>query len=159
MKDMKIIIETQIRENYAAHTGFTGEFYWKMKGGNTYIAEDIQLGQADDLSFWKTLEQNVCSFDNYFEEYIIDSQLVDNVIPNSDFYANWDTPIMLEVTQKGVEASRSTCLEGYESLGTKIETWIQEKGERKDYDVVFISDDGVVKDSSGKVIGHAESYE
>ena len=156
---MKIVIETQIRENYAAHEGFKGEFSWKMKGGNTYIVEDVTIDQADNHAFWSTLEDNISAFDNYFEEYILESQLVDDVEPNSDFHANWDTPIMLVVTQEGIEASRSTNLEGYESLGTKFETWIQQSGERKDYDVIFVSDDGVVKDSSGTVIGHAESYE
>lgn len=32
---MKLVIDTQIAENYAAHGGFTDEFRWKYKGGST----------------------------------------------------------------------------------------------------------------------------
>ena len=44
---MKLVITTQIRENYAAHNGFTGEYYWKYKGGNTYVVDGITPKQKE----------------------------------------------------------------------------------------------------------------
>lgn len=38
---MILVIATQDRENYAAHNGFTGEYYWKMKGGSMYKVTGI----------------------------------------------------------------------------------------------------------------------
>lgn len=38
---MKLVIEMQDRENYAAHGGFTGKFRWKYKIGETYIIENF----------------------------------------------------------------------------------------------------------------------
>jgi hypothetical protein len=47
---MMLVIQTQDYENYAAHQGFTGEFYWKAKGGSEFkvtgIPEDVS---ADDV--------------------------------------------------------------------------------------------------------------
>jgi hypothetical protein len=38
---MILVIATQDKENYAAHQGFTGEYYWKMKGGSMYKVTGI----------------------------------------------------------------------------------------------------------------------
>ena len=38
---MILVIATQDQENYAAHQGFTGEYYWKMKGGSMYKVTGI----------------------------------------------------------------------------------------------------------------------
>ena len=47
---MKLVITTQIRENYAAHNGFNGEYYWKMKGGNTYVVEDLSSKHVNKIA-------------------------------------------------------------------------------------------------------------
>lgn len=48
-----IVISTQDRENYAAHTGFTGEYYWKMKGGQEYkitgVPSDIDPAEVVEM--------------------------------------------------------------------------------------------------------------
>jgi hypothetical protein len=36
-----LVIQTQDYENYAAHEGFTGEFYWKAKGGSEFKITNI----------------------------------------------------------------------------------------------------------------------
>jgi len=47
---MMLVIDTQDRENYAAHNGFTGEYYWKMKGGQSVkvlnVPQDADLDQV-----------------------------------------------------------------------------------------------------------------
>ena len=49
---MITVIQTMCRENYAAHNGFTGEYYWKNKSGSTYIVESTdpaEIKQVVDL--------------------------------------------------------------------------------------------------------------
>jgi|15BtaG_2_1085339.scaffolds.fasta_scaffold00777_16 hypothetical protein len=46
---MKLIIEMQDRENYAAHNGFTGEYYWKNKIGATYIVNNVSEDKQSDI--------------------------------------------------------------------------------------------------------------
>ena len=38
---MKLIIEMQDEENYAAHEGFVGEYRWKYKIGSTYVINNV----------------------------------------------------------------------------------------------------------------------
>ena len=45
---MILVIATQDRENYAAHQGFTGEYYWKMKGGSMYKVTGIPAHVGPD---------------------------------------------------------------------------------------------------------------
>ena len=51
---MKFVVHTQFLENYGAHSGegtfAAGEAYWKMKGGDTYIVEDLDRIQ-DAVAF------------------------------------------------------------------------------------------------------------
>ena len=70
---MKIVIETQVRENYAAHNGFTGEYAWKNKGGSTYVFPglnwtDVEANQA----FAKIACELVSENNDYFVEYVLD---------------------------------------------------------------------------------------
>lgn len=43
-----IVIDTQDYENYAAHTGFDGSFYWKAKGGSSYKVINVPADAAID---------------------------------------------------------------------------------------------------------------
>ena len=93
---MKIVIGTQHKENYGAHDwDGKGECpqYWKFKGGNTYIIEDVSVEQAQDPAFWDAAEKAVSSSSDYFEEYVIYQELMDDCdSPNMD---PWETPIMI----------------------------------------------------------------
>ena len=48
------VVKTQILENYGAHSAdgkfSNGNAYWKMKGGNEYIVNDVERPQ-DDMAF------------------------------------------------------------------------------------------------------------
>lgn len=67
---MMLVIATQDYENYAAHQGFTGEFYWKAKGGSEYkvtgIPSGVDLEEVIELVRGE-IEQN----NEYFQTTII----------------------------------------------------------------------------------------
>ena len=68
---MMLVIDTQDRENYAAHQGFTGEYYWKMKGGQSYKVINIPQG-ADPTKIVETFRSDIEDLDNdYYRSEII----------------------------------------------------------------------------------------
>ena len=74
---MKLIVYTQVRENYAAHAGFTGEFYWKSKGGNEYEVGSFDVVDVERIQ--NLVEQahvRIDRRDNYFEEYVISWDII-----------------------------------------------------------------------------------
>ena len=87
---MKLVIITQVRENYGAHD-YDGNGpvpqYWKNKGGSEYIVDDIEhfVAHADDF-FAKNIKSVVYDYiakkieqkSDYFEETIILYKVVDN---------------------------------------------------------------------------------
>ena len=91
---MKLVIQTQIRENYAAHTGFDGSYRWKCKGGNTYVVENVNPKQAMRIvaegipNLTKLIEER----NDYYEEYILDWSLEDD---GAVVCEEWESPIML----------------------------------------------------------------
>jgi hypothetical protein len=72
---MMLVIDTQDRENYAAHQGFTGEYYWKMKGGQSYKVINIPQG-ADPAKIVETFRSDIEDLDNdYYRSEIIEYSL------------------------------------------------------------------------------------
>ena len=72
---MMLVIDTQDRENYAAHNGFTGEYYWKMKGGQSYKVLNIPQG-ADPAKIVETFRSDIEDLDNdYYRSEIIEYSL------------------------------------------------------------------------------------
>ena len=87
---MKLVIITQCRENYGAHD-WNGKGsvpqYWKNKGGNEYIVDDIEHFVAiDDDFFAKNIKSVVYDYispkitmnGDYYEETIINYSIEDN---------------------------------------------------------------------------------
>lgn len=150
---MKIVLFTQIRENYGAHDwDGQGEVpqRWKMKGGNTYVVHNVSVNQSMSRKFWKKIEKAVESFGDMFEEYCTASRLVDDIdYKESDHCPEWDAPINLTyVTAANPEGeflavrhsqSDFTHLTGIES---KLEQWKQVDGQREDYRCLFNMEDG-----------------
>ena len=93
---MKLVINTQIKENYGAHD-WDGEGtcpqYWKFKGGNTYVVRGINAAQAMKLGKTgiPTLTKLITEENEYYEEYILDWSLLDDCEP--DGCEPWETPI------------------------------------------------------------------
>lgn len=67
---MMLVIATQDYENYAAHQGFTGEYYWKAKGGSEYKIINVPADANPDVVVQmarSTIEQD----NEYFQTTII----------------------------------------------------------------------------------------
>ena len=92
---MKLIIDTQHRENYAAHDwDGTGECleYWKNKGGSTYVVENLSSAQVSKIrkEGIPTLSKLIERSDEFFQEFILDFTFVDDVAtPWDDYEAPW----------------------------------------------------------------------
>ena len=70
---MKLVIQTQFKENYGAHDwDGRGECpqYWKFKGGDTYVIE-VSLAEAMNPAFFDAVEKCIEHSSNYSEEYIV----------------------------------------------------------------------------------------
>jgi len=151
---MKIVTQTQIRENYGAHD-WNGEGEcpqrWKYKGGNTYVTENVTIAQAQDRDFWKSIGTAVMTYDDFWEEYPVGYELLDEGKPVP--CEEWDSPIILTPTAiEGVfNATRSTDMRNG-NITQKEETWIQSGGERSDYLCQLLTESGEVLNWRGEPI-------
>ena len=92
---MKLIIDTQHRENYGAHD-WDGEGqapqYWKNKGGAIYVVENLSSSQVSKIrkDGIPTLSKLIERSDEFFQEFILDFTFVDDVAtPWDDYEAPW----------------------------------------------------------------------
>jgi len=67
---MMLVIQTQDYENYAAHQGFTGEYYWKAKGGSEYKITNIP-SNVDLEEIVSMVSSQIERNDDYFQTSII----------------------------------------------------------------------------------------
>lgn len=67
---MMLVIQTQDYENYAAHQGFNGEFYWKAKGGSEFKVTGIPEG-ADIKAVVDLARAEIERDDEYFQTMIV----------------------------------------------------------------------------------------
>ena len=94
---MKIVIQTQIRENYGAHD-WDGEGacpqYWKFKGGETYIIRDLFQSQVDKImeTAVPTLTALIESRNEGFEEYVLSFDVVED---SAVTHEPWETPFSI----------------------------------------------------------------
>ena len=86
---MILVIATQDYENYAAHQGFNGEYYWKAKGGSEYkitnVPTNVDLDEVVEMARG-SIEQN----NEYFQTFIIGYGL------EEDGYLSWFEKSQLE---------------------------------------------------------------
>lgn len=97
---MKLVFQTQVRENYGAHD-WDGEGacpqYWKYKGGSTYIVEDVSIDDARSEGYYDTLFDLVSEKSEYWEEYVIGSDLVDDAdFVLSNHVEDWEKPVYVK---------------------------------------------------------------
>jgi ABC-type uncharacterized transport system involved in gliding motility auxiliary subunit len=70
---MMLVIRTQDRENYAAHQGFDGTYYWKNKGGSEYKVKNIPSVSDEGLTaIVLSLRSQIEQDNDYFQTTIID---------------------------------------------------------------------------------------
>ena len=66
---MILVIDTQDQENYAAHQGFNGEYYWKMKGGSSY--KILNVPKVDPAEIVEMVRGDIEEDNDYFRVDII----------------------------------------------------------------------------------------
>ena len=148
---MRIVIQTQHRENYAAHDeGYMHGIsrpHWKCKGGSTYFV-GCDVDEAQSREFWARIENAIQEKNEFFEEFIISTELFDDC----DFIASehceeWETPWWVAELNPGVIHFNRTVVNG--EFG-----WMR-KEIAKHYEAYFIRD-GVREDieSSYEMINH-----
>ena len=149
---MKIVLQTQHRENYGAHD-WDGEGecpqYWKCKGGDTYVVHGVTAKEAQSPKFWELLYKAVESKDELFEEYVIGEELVDDIdYVESDHVEDWDaiTSLVPAGDDSNPEwlATRVKEADHCWQKGVKgsVELWKQVDGARVDYRLMYEMEDG-----------------
>ena len=97
-----LVINTQYRENYAAHDeGYrhgVSEPHWKFKGGCTYFVTDLTESNINSISAngIPTLSKLIESFSEGFEEYILDWEIRDlgkNGDGKGPICEPWEVPV------------------------------------------------------------------
>ena len=88
---MMLVIRTQDRENYAAHQGFDGTYYWKNKGGSEYKVKNIPSVSDEGLTaIVLSLRSQIEQDNEYYQTTIIDWSI------ESDTYLSWFEKSQLE---------------------------------------------------------------
>ena len=144
---MKLVIDTQIAENYAAHNGFTGEFRWKYKGGNTYVMDNITPAQKARIESEgiPTLSALIEDNGDSYREYIISARVVADDAPEGE---PWETPMRLSYYKGRWIAGRkidNTTEYSYmrREIETKVETYVMGKaGERLEFTATYVLKNG-----------------
>ena len=94
MARLRLVIETQVRENYGAHNwDGVGECpqHWKYKGGSTYVF-DFDHSQDDGKSLVKALRPLIEDKSEGFEEYLLDWSIVDR---DETPWEEWERPYFI----------------------------------------------------------------
>jgi hypothetical protein len=151
---MKLVIQTQHKENYGAHDwDGKGECpqYWKFKGGNTFVVENITERQAGKISISgiPTLKSLIENCNESWEEYIIDWEIVADDAKVCD---EWDSPIVLGYAHEAgewvaVRVTDNTGEYGHmrKEILEKRESWsMLPAGEQANYQQQFTMEDGAV---------------
>ena len=97
---MKLVIQTQYCENYAAHNEDyvhgVSESYWKNKGGSTYIVDYVSIEQAQSEGYYEELYSHIEFSNEACEEYVISAEVIDDIdFDITNHVEKWETPIML----------------------------------------------------------------
>lgn len=141
---MKLVINTQIRENYGAHD-WDGEGacpqYWKCKGGETYVVPN--LSAANVMKITKdgipTLTNLIESRSHSFEEYIVGWDIVEDDAPAGE---EWETPYTFAYVKGKWVANRVIKNDEYGYMHRDVESKVEEYdmlpgGERANYRAMY----------------------
>ena len=78
---MKLLITTQLYENYGAHD-WDGKgscpSYWKAKGGNDYVIKDFRGGDEAATAMVMAVRERIEESSDYYQETIIGWELVED---------------------------------------------------------------------------------
>tara|TARA_Y100000389_G_scaffold16562_1_gene14607 strand:+ start:3603 stop:4094 length:492 start_codon:yes stop_codon:yes gene_type:complete len=162
---MKLVITTQIHENYGAHN-WDGEGecpqYWKAKGGENYVVQHLTPEQAIEATkpggLAERLGAAVTVQDNpAFEEYVLGYHLLDNDEPVGE---EWETPWIMVETDIGFYAEQyrprdHTWSDNHPGVVGMRSSKIVKVNEADDYEpVLYVYEDGETK-TYNELIGEA----
>lgn len=148
---MKLVIQTQYKENYAAHNEDyvhgVSEPYWKFKGGSTYIVPSYEFVSAEEIqNAVNNLEAMFCYSNECAEEYVLEWSIEED---SARVCEDWETPTMVMPCHDkiGWHAMRTTDNRehGYmkSEILERVETWdLTENGDRSNYKSEFLMEDG-----------------
>ncbi len=155
---MKLVIQTQYRENYAAHNdGYVhgvDQSYWKMKGGATYVVLELTQAQINRIvdNGIPMLSALIEDRNEAFEEYIIDWEIVEDAATVCE---DWETPTQFHYTDGAWQCSRYTdgAMQHWrEGILAKKEAWTAlEGGERTGYSCFYKTATGWHEQNSHKL--------
>jgi hypothetical protein len=141
---MKVVIYTQVRENY----GTVAEPYWKMKGGEVFVVPDLTVEQTLKVKERgiPTLKALIETRSDMFEEYVVDYAILDNDVKVTE---PWDTPFELRWIGGRWVANRTVENGEYGYMNSKVERKTEEydmemAGGRANYRVVYTMRDGAI---------------
>jgi hypothetical protein len=139
---MKVVIYTQVRENY----GSANEPYWKMKGGEVFIVPDLTPLQVLKVTNYDipTLKALIETRSDMFEEYVVDYAILDD---DGKVCEEWETPFELRWIGGRWVANRTVENGEYGYMNSKVERKTEEYdmlmgGERGNYRVVYTMRNG-----------------
>ena len=139
---MKIVITTQVRENY----GSADKPYWKFKGGETFVVPDLTVEQVMKVKERgiPTLTALIEVRNPMFEEYVIDWSILDN---DTVVCEEWETPFELRWIGGRWVANRTVENGEYGYMNSKVERKTEEYdmemgGGRANYRVVYTMRNG-----------------
>ena len=142
-----LVINTQYRENYAAHNvGYehgVDEAHWKFKGGSTYFVTDLTESNVNSIvaNGIPTLTKLIEYKNEAFEEYIIDWEIRDlgkNGDGKGPICESWEiaTEFYYEDKQWKCRTHHTPGDESYwnSAIKSRAEQWVPgEGGTRNDY--------------------------
>jgi hypothetical protein len=151
---MKLVTNTQYLENYGAHD-WSGEGecpqYWKFKGGNTYVIENVEdydsaLSESlVNLELTEDLVNLITYRTDYSEEYVIESTLM---MSDDTVCEEWETPYVLEFDTdikrwRCTRTTSSRTSDFQEDILEMRESWLlAPNNEREDYRVLYTMKNG-----------------
>ena len=149
---MKLVINTQYRENYAAHdedyVHGVSEAYWKFKGGTTYVVPNF----TDSVNITEVMK-NLTTLIEYgnagSEEYILGYEIFED---NAKVCENWETVTQVFYNTDNVTALKVTDNreDGWmrSEILEKTEAWTMlPNSERVKYAASYLMRDGDICDS------------
>jgi hypothetical protein len=153
---MKLVINTQYRENYAAHDeGYehgVSEAHWKFKGGTTYV-----VPRFTDVNNITQVMKNLSTLIEYgnpgSEQYIIDWEIVKD---NAKVCESWETVTEIFINQDKTIALKviDNREDGYmkSEILEVTESWtMMPENERKDFSASYLMRDGDICDSQSEL--------
>jgi len=153
---MKIVINTQYRENYAAHNEDYDHGvdtpHWKFKGGSTYVVPNFSdWNKASEVM--KELDSLITYGNAGSEEYIIDWEIVED---NAKVCESWETVTQIFINEDNVTALKVTDNreDGYmrSEILELTEAWTMlPESERSEYSASYLMKDGDICNSQDEL--------